>query len=83
MRKVYHKRGMWSDRWSAGEVASTVSCAFFKCSVVRDGCADFCVEFWNVVFIYRTWRECIISYCAGSRKPIRYNMLETQDPSTG
>ncbi|KAI0802096.1 hypothetical protein BC629DRAFT_1581324 [Irpex lacteus] len=25
MRKVYHKRAMWSDRWAAGEVASTVS----------------------------------------------------------
>ncbi|KAI0087832.1 hypothetical protein BDY19DRAFT_1010730 [Irpex rosettiformis] len=25
MRKVYHKRVIWSDRWSAGEVASTVS----------------------------------------------------------
>jgi len=25
MRKVYHKRVIWSDRWTAGEVASTVS----------------------------------------------------------
>lgn len=33
MRKVYHKRAMWSDRWAAGEVASTVLCAFFFSNV--------------------------------------------------
>lgn len=26
MRKVYHKRQIWGDRWTAGEVASTVTC---------------------------------------------------------
>ncbi|KAI0697880.1 hypothetical protein BC835DRAFT_727006 [Cytidiella melzeri] len=25
MRKVYHKRAIWGDRWTAGEVASTLS----------------------------------------------------------
>lgn len=28
MRKVYHKRAIWGDRWSAGQVASTVTCVF-------------------------------------------------------
>lgn len=29
MRKVYHKRVIWVDRWSAGQIASTMTCKFF------------------------------------------------------